>query len=312
MPQQIIVPKHWASDRPTLLDIATVKAGGGCAGLIDEAARAVPEITHGFARTIKGTTFSCLVRKTLPKGGFRKANAGAVRGRGDYENRQFPCMIFNPRWDCDVAVADRCEDGPEAYIAMEASAMVTGSLMNLATQLYYGVNNDADGFPGLHALVDDAYVHDATGTTGKTSVWGIKWGANAAGWLWGAGGDGIAPSEVRRGDVMDANSKPFTAYIQEILAHVGIQVADIRSVCRIKNISEEANKTLTDAMIGKMLAKLPVGMKPDMLFMTPRSLEQLRTSRSAYHPTGSPVPTPESYEGIPIHPTDSISNAETV
>jgi len=49
---------------------------------------------------------------------------------------------------------------------------------------------------------------------------------------------------------------------------------------------------------------------PDALFMTRRSLEQLRASRTATNPSGSPAGNPDNVAGIPIIVTDSILDTE--
>ena len=51
-------------------------------------------------------------------------------------------------------------------------------------------------------------------------------------------------------------------------------------------------------------------MVPQALFMTRRTLEQLRRGRIAYNMTGAPVPTIDSVAGIPIYATDALINNE--
>ena len=112
--------------------------------------------------------------------------------------------------------------------------------------------------------------------------------------------------------MVDANNNRFSAYIQEMLAHVGVRVGNKYSVGRIKNVTAQAGKTLTDAMIGSLLSKFPVGYMPDALFMSRRSLEQLRASRTATNATGTEAPTPTEAHNVPIIPTDSILDTEAI
>jgi hypothetical protein len=51
-------------------------------------------------------------------------------------------------------------------------------------------------------------------------------------------------------------------------------------------------------------------MFPDVLFMTPRSLYQLRASRTATTPGGTPAPIPTEVFGVPIQVTNQIRNNE--
>lgn len=316
---------------PTLLDIAKINAAGGLAELLDEAARPVPEVTGkaiflgqekqvpnvGDMRTIKGTQYKTLIRTSLPAAGFRDANEGVVSTQSVFENRLVEAFILNPRWQCDKAVADANEDGPEMYIASEASAMLMSSLMALGKQFYYGrgTGGHAKGHPGLLQSVDPALVVDATGTTDNvaSSVWGVKFGDNDVRWVLGQNGQ-LGVSDVRIESVVDPAdaAKRFTAYVQELLSWIGLQVKSRFSICRIKKLTTDANKGLTDALLAQALTTFPTGWRPDVFFTSRRSLEQLRKSRTATNATGAPAPTPTDYEGIPLIPTDSILDTETL
>lgn len=317
---------------PTLLDIAKINAAGGLAELLDEAARPVPEVTGMFfgangqmqsarmvgdMRTISGTQYKTLVRTSLPTAGFRGANEGVTSGQSTFENRLVEAMILNPRWECDKAIADACEDGPQAYIATEATAMLTAALMALGAQFYYGntaVGGDSKGHPGLLQSYDATnMVIDATGTTDDvaSSCWMVKFGPLDVQWVLGKEGQ-LDVSDVRLETVAQSSdpTKKYSAYVQELLSWVGLQVRSRNSIVRIKKLTTDSGKGLTDALLGRALALFPTGWYPDAVFCSRRSLEQLRTSRTATNATGAPAPTPTDYQGIPIIPTDSIRNTE--
>lgn len=311
---------------PTLLDMAILNGSDAVAGLIDEASKAHPEITGmingvrlgnvGASRTIKGLHYKTKVRKTLPTSGFRNANEGAAATKGVYENRLVETYILNPRWECDKAVADRYEDGPEAFIAEEGTGITEASMQTLATQFYYGAANggDAKGHPGLIDSYDSTnMVVDAGGTTATTgsSVWAVRWGLKDAIWVWGNDG-ALELSDVSLERILDGSSNPFTAYCQELLAYPGLQVGSLRSIGRIKKLTADSGKGLTDALISQLLSKFQVGFLPDVLFMSRRSLQQLQASRTATNPTGAPAPFPTESFGIPIAVTDAIINTEAL
>jgi hypothetical protein len=70
-------------------------------------------------------------------------------------------------------------------------------------------------------------------------------------------------------------------------------------------------------MIYQALSAFPAILKPSAIFMTGRSMRQLRQSRTTYNPLGTPAPIPSFVEGyaganIPIHRTEAISNTETI
>lgn len=316
---------------PTLLDIMIRNGSDMLTGLVDEAVRQVPEITGkvvvrgqtiavpgvGAARTIKGRQYKTRVRTALPSVGFRNANAGVTPTKSTIENRLVETFILNPIWKCDKAVADSSEDGAEAYIAEEAQAILASALMALGKQFYYGAagGGDSAGHPGLLDAVDATMVVDAGGTTATTgsSVWGVKFGTQNAQWVMGQNGS-LDLSPVRIADVIDPNdsTKQFTGYVQELMAFVGVQVLNKFSVCRIKKLTEDSGKGLTDALLGQALSLFPVGYAPDAFFLSRRSLKQLRASRTATNATGAEAPTPTEYENIPLIPTDSIIDTEAL
>ncbi len=313
---------------PTLLDIAKHNGSDDVVGLVEEAIRAVPEISGsviyrgkslvipnlGAARTIKGRQYKTLIRTALPTVAFRNANEGSASTKSTYENKLVETFILNPRWECDKAVADSHEDGAESFIALEGIGMTAAAMMALGKQFYYGRGTaDAKGHPGLIDSVDSGMVVDATGSTANTgsSVWAVKFGPQAVQWVYGEKGS-LEMSPVREESIADSNGNRFTAYIQELLAYAGVQVLDRYSAARIKNLTAQAGKKLTDALLAELLALFPVGKMPDAFLLSRRSLEQLRASRTATNATGAEAPTPTEFEGVPLVPTDSILNTEAI
>ncbi len=301
---------------PTLMDIAIANGSDMAVGLIEEVLTAAPEVQYGAARTIKGLNFKTLVRTALPTANFRNANEGAAPTKSGWENRLVECFILNPNWECDKAVADSYEDGREAYIALEADGQMRASMITLGKQFYYGAlsGGDAKGHPGLLDAYDATnMVVDATGTTASTgsSVWAIKFGPQAVQWVYGNGGE-LMIEDAQTVRLTDADGNPYTGYRQELLARPGLQVASKYACARIKKLTEDSGKGLTDALLADLISKFPVGFRPDYLFMSRRSLKQLKKSRTATNETGKPAPTPVDYEGIPIVPTDSILDTESL
>ncbi len=315
---------------PTLLDIAKRNGSDSVVGLIEEVIPAFPEISGmhaipgkgmvsipsvGASRTIKGRMYKTLVRTALPTVGFRDANQGVAASKSTYENRMVETFILNPRWECDVAIADQSEDGPQAFIADEAVAMTRASFIALAKQFYYGRNTggDAKGHPGLIDSVDSSMVVDAEGTTAGTgsSVWAVKYGPQFVQWVYGEEGS-LDMTDPRIESIEDDNGNRFSAYIQELLAYPGLQVASKHAIARIKDLTADSGKSLDDDKLANLVQKFPAGIVPDVLFMSRRSLSQLRNSRTATNVTGAPAPYPTDWEGIPIAVTDSILDTETL
>lgn len=298
---------------PTLLDIAIANGSDAVVGLIEEVVKAHPELELGAARTIKGLNYKTLVRTALPTVGFRSANEGYAASKSTFENRLVDTFIFNPRWECDKAIADAHEDGAQAFIALEASGIMEASMIALCSQFYYGTSSDAKGFPGLIAAYDSAMEVDAGGTTATTgsSVWGVRFGAKDVQWVYGNNGS-LALSPVAEARILDGSSNPYTAYVQELLARPGLQVASKYSIGRIRDLTADSGKGLTDALISQLLSKFPVGRPPDLLLCSRRSLSQLQSSRTATNATGAPAPFPTESFGIPIRVTDAIVDTEAL
>jgi hypothetical protein len=303
------------ADMPTLLDLAKRSGNDLAVGLVDEAARFHPEIAYGLVKTIKGLLYKTLVRVSNGTAGFRHANEGAVVSKSKTINKIVETFFLNPRWECDKAVADTSEDGRDAYIADEADAMFEAAITTLCSQMYYGrgTGGDAKGHPGLIDSVDSSLVLDATGTTASTgsSLWAVRWDTKGVSWVYG--GDGkLEVSDLMIARLTDSNGNPFTGYVQELLAHAGIQVLDKFAVGRIKNLTKDVGKTLNDAKVGELISMFPVGKKPTMMFCSRRSLEQLRSSRTATNATGAEAPTPTEVQNIPIYATDAILDTEAI
>lgn len=302
-----------ATGNVTLLDIAKRNASDEVVGLIDETSKATPEVRMGAARTISGTQYKTRVRTGLPSGDFfRNANEGAEAGKSEIENRLVETMIFNPNWQCDKAVADASEDGREAYILEEAEGVMSAAMQNVGSQFYYGTGNSAKGFPGLLAAVDSDMEYNASGDSNKTSVWGVRWGRRDTQLVVGEeGGFKLDPVTTTRLEDDDGNH--FTAYIQEMLTWLGLQVGSKYSIGRIKNVEDDTN-TLDDDMLAELVDLWPAGQQPDVIYMNGRSHKQLKKSRTATNATGAPAPWPQNVQGkygqIPIQVTDSITNSE--
>jgi hypothetical protein len=307
---------------PTLLDIVKANGNDAMVGLVDESLKLHPEVGQGASRTMKGTSYRTRVRTALSgtDGSFRDANAGTTRLSHTYENRLVECFISEPRIEVDKAVADAYEDGAQAYIAIEAAGALEATLQGLGKSFFYGRNatfGNAKGFPGLIDSVAAAMVIDAGGTTDNvgSSVWFVSFGPQAVQWVWGLNGQlGIGP--VRIESIIDPNdsTKKFDGYVTSMLCRPGLQVANIFSVCRIKKLTTDSGKGFTPALAAQALQKFQENGRPapQLAFATPRSLEQYRASLTSYSTEGTPVQPVTNAFGIPIFPTTSLSNIETL
>lgn len=309
-----------------LLDVVKANSPDIIYPIVDEIGQIVPEITGRSAnpmitdtpqiasgRTMEGTLYEILVRTALPDVSFRDANQGTAVTKSQHELRQFRCHTMTPRWSVDSVVVDKSKEGLGVLMAREARAHMMSALIHCCKQFYYGTTNDAKGFPGLLSQYDsDNMTHDAEGTGDATSsVWGVKFGPEFVQWIFGNNGRFNVP-EIRVVDQADEDGNEYTAFLQELVAHIGLQMGNKYGVGRIKNIhASDSGKTLDDDMLAELLSLPPEGYEFDVLFMNKRSLKQLRASRTATNTSGAPAPFPTEAHGVPIIVTGHITSTET-
>ena len=311
---------------PTLLDIAKLNNDDGLIPIIEETIVKVPELTVLPAIDIPGQSYNTLVRTALPSVGFRNANEGVAPTKSTWENRLAETKIVDASVEADKAVIDNHRRGVDDFFAKEAAGHMLAALKSLGSQLWYGTETaygtstalaPTKGFAGALAAYDSTgRMIDAGGTTAATgsSVWFVRKGEEFVRWIFGQDGklDFDAPEKVR---LTDGNGNPYTGWRMPLLAYIGVQfVAPKDALIRIRDITEDSGKKLTDALISQAWALTDAADPSEWeLLMTKRSQSQLRDSRTATNPTGAPAPLPkESAEGIPINITNGLINTETL
>lgn len=302
----------------TMLDLAKLNGSDAVVGLIEENLNVAPEARIFPARTIKGTSFKTLIRKSYPKPSFRAANEGTEPLKSVYENKLVECYYLDGQLEMDVAVAQADEMGEAHALALEADGVAMGSLQKIGSQVWYGTGTggDAKGFPGAVSVVDSAFVHDAAGTTANTgsSVYGVKLGDKFCSLIFGLG-NVFSLGEWRK-QFITRSSKELEAWKNALQGWIGVQWVNKNALCRIKKLTEDSGKGLTDKIGATILSKLPVGMKPDYWFMSRRSLRQLQESRATATNNDSNAVRypglPTEMNGIPIIVTDSILDTEAL
>jgi len=306
----------------TLLDLAKLNGADPIVGLIEEVATASPEVVTIPARTIRGTSYKTVARNSRPTVAFRQANEGTAATKSNFTERLVECFILSARIEVDKAVARGYEDGEAALQAIEAAGVMRAALSTVGSQTIYGTSSGAKGFFGLQQLIatfGDELVLDAGGTTDNvaTSVYAIKAGNTGVQYVYG-NGTTFDLGAFREGDATDAAGNRFAALIADLTAWIGLQCVNKYAVGRIKDITTDNGKGVTDAKIAELLSKFPIGETPTHLLMNRRSAFQLQTSRTMTASTKQEAFTgilpgrPTESFGIPIIITDSIGNTETL
>ncbi len=298
----------------TMLDVSKINGSDAAVGLIEENLIVAPEAAMFPARTIAGTSFKTLIRSALPTSQFRNVNEGVEPTKSTYINKLVETFYLDQQMELDVAAAQGDELG-EAHAQMtEADGHGRAALQKIGAQVWYGTGSggDAKGFPGAVAVVDSAFVTDAGGTTANTgsSVYGVKLGTKFCELIFGR--NTVLNVGQWRQQTITRASKEMTAWKNSLEGWIGASWVNKNALCRIKKLTADSGKGLTDTLLGKAISILPVGYDPDYWFMTKRSREQLRASRTATNPTGAPAPLPTDAFGIPIIITDSLLNIESL
>lgn len=266
------------------------------------------------ANASQGTQHKYLKDTTAASGGFRAINAGLDYTASDQTLVTLDLKVLSANVRVDQQIAKAYPGGVEAFMDFEGSRSIRKAMAVAEAQFFYGTSNDANGFGGLvaNAYIDalaDGMVYNAGGSAALTSVYLLRTGPDGVELVLGRDGS-IDVGETKE-QMLVVSGAEMPAYFRVQEALMGFKMGGAYTVGRIANLAA-ATYTLTDAMIYEAFAKFPSSRMPNLILMNRRSLKQLRASRTATSPTGTPAPIPTEVEGIPIIVTDGISNAETV
>jgi HK97 family phage prohead protease len=302
----------------TLIDVAKLDAGIG-APLISEVAVLAPETRVFPVDVISGGSVELSVNLTSATVGFRNANEGTTPSIGTFETRLFQTQVIEHPVVIDIQGVLNASKDPARVMAATARTVLEGVMKHIGVQTWYGgtaqSGTDAKAAPGLLAQSNTATTHvvDADGSTALTSVYMVRLGDSYCDHVYG-NGTTLNMGEWMEETVESAAGKKLRALVSYLSGRVAPRLSNKNALVRIKKVGTDNNKKLTDLLLYSAYEKfLSLGQEPNAIFMTPRSLEQLRASRTATSEDGKPAPIPDSWgPGIPIYLTNSISHAETV
>jgi len=307
-----------------MYDLAKKAGCDSITGLIEGNVLRYPEARLFPAKNIAGTSYPTITRTDYPAPGFRNVNEGTNTLKSSYERKLVSCAFLDGQLEVDEAVVTADDGGVVGIMESEASGLMRGTLRAIGKQTWYGVSNDAKGFPGAQAVVDSSLIVDAAGTTASTgsSVYLVNLSPQGVSMVFGEGRLLTMPEWIRQRVTRD--SKQLFAWVSNISGWVGCQWTNTNALGRIKNLTEDSGKGLTDALVQDLLAKFPedADLSNAKLFMTRRSARQLQKSRSATSVSNLgprtaggievAAPWPTESCGIPIELTSSIVNTETI
>lgn len=309
----------------SLMEVAKRNGTSNIVGLIEEVTTFAPEMMELMGITIPGTSYKTRIRKSYPNVGFRAANQGTPLTASTYDNARKECFIVDAQIQVDQAVADAPEEGgADLLLSDESIGVMRQLLITMGRQVWGGIQAGSKyGFQGLASQVDSTLDLGKGGVAANSSsVFGVWNNEQGVHFVFG-GNKGIDMAENWRiQQVLDANSNPYTAYVNNLYGWIGLAMNHTKSVGRLAGCDgTTAAKTVSDSNLATLLAAFPIGYKPSKWFMSRPSALQLQLSRSfvsgtngtitgadAKSSTGREVtaPWPTESNGIPIVITDSI------
>lgn len=312
------------------LDLAKANSNDAVGGIIEDLTNVSPELGVFPVEDLGPgqINYETLHRVSRPTVSFANAGEGFDASKSELRLVPHECFRFGGRIECAKHIADNWRRGGAAgYQAFESKGVMEEALKTIGKQIWYGISTDAKGFPGLKAFTPfgGAYTYNAAGTTATTasSVYFVKFGEEYIQLM--AGRARNASNIIELPDfiiesILDANSKKMWGYTSELSSYLGLQTASPHSVVRICNLTADSGKTLTDAKMNAALRLFPANFRPDAIFMSRRSNQQLQDSRTVTlygQGTTRPnqelvAPKPTSFEGIPIVESDNILNTDAI
>lgn len=305
-----------AIERITSADILKMNNSEEIIGIIEEIIVTKPELDVLAACPVSKTFYNTLVRTALPPVAFRETNTGREEQKSTLTTSEVRCKFLDASWSMDKAVALECEWGVDAALTMEASGALESAFNVIAKQTWYGTSADAGGFIGISSLLgslSNPRVLNVGGNTANSasSIYAVCTSPNQVAYAWGQNGVISSGSieSVRINDTADPK-KIFWGYAQDVSAWVGLQIPTTSFIARACNITEA--KPATDSTIAKLLQLFPAARKPNALFMSAKTLEQIRAARTATNETGREAPYPTEIFGVPIYVSEAIVDTETI
>ena len=297
---------------PTLVDIAKLDAGSGYP-VIDETIHRSPELENFPADTIDGATMELTVLTTLPQLNFRGANQGVARVKPEWSTKIFQTAILEQQIAIDVNGVLKSSKDQARTLVSHSKPFMGATIKKIGQSIWYGTSYDTQSFPGLTSQYSSDVAHEvsAGGSSALSSIWFLCLGEEHLQVLFGNNATILMQDDWKEETAYDASGNPFLAAVNWINARPGLRLANKHAAIRISGIGTAAGKTANDSLLGAglQLAR-QLDVDPTHIFMTPRSAEQIRLSRTAVNIKGIPAPRPTDFEGIPIIETNNLSNAE--
>lgn len=255
------------------------------------------------------------------------------------------------------------KDAGYTFFDLQTQLKMIADLRHIERCIFQGTALDAKGFPGLKELCpfiagntlaltdapeDTDYaksVVNAAGTTADvaSSVFSVVFGEMDVQLVIGndQGGELLEMSEIIQQMIAPNSAEPTKTSLHNVAqvhGFIGLSIGGFTkltpdqtvptqfSARRLANVTPDNGKGVTDAKLQALVASHGDGLRPNRLFMSPRSGQQWAASRSATSVSvflggmsnaqaGSvslQAPPPDNFEGIPVTYTAAIKNTDAI
>lgn len=335
----------------TLKDLTAARGTDMAVGVVDNIINVAPEMDVLLGRPIGGIEFKALIRTAIVNSAsFRKVNSGVPLGASSYDRKRWNCFAFDIQMRTDQMLVEAEENenmsGPD-FLSQEVVSAMRAKALYLGKQIYQGTLNDPLGFPGMidffttaRTQVDsrtgrkiNQYIEGGGTVAGACqNVWFVKMGPQGYHLIFGKGA-GIRANPIMLLQVLSPDGLGHQmAFCHNIYGWIGAAMPQYHAIGMIGNINPTQSapvngaltytNPLTDALVTGLFPLFPIGIKPDLCFMTQLAAASLQNSRAVTNFVDSAdrgftkgiAPTADfpthlpTMGNIPIVITDSIAN----
>lgn len=269
------------------------------------------------------------IRTGIPTPTWRQFYQGVDPSKSTYAQVDETMGMMEARSVVDVKLAN-LEANKDQFRLNEAAGQLEGMDQTMAAALVYGnVGTDPKTFNGLTprfnliSATSGTNIIDAGGTsTDNTSIWLCGWSPRTGFGVFPKG----SPAGVQREDkgvqeVLDANSKRYSAYEEKFMWDAGLVIKDWRYFVRIANVDVsdlvgESSAADVLKLMTKAVHKVPSLGGARFCFYANRTVAtmldiQAQNKANVYLTIGEEEGRPKvSFRGIPIRQVDQILDTE--
>lgn len=293
----------------TLSELVAGKGYDASQGIVEEVAKAVPELAFFESLLIPGTSFQGVAQVSDPTTGFREVGTGIAASDEGYRLDTFNLGVLAGLVQRDKAAFDADVRGRDAALSAAAVSLVRSGMKTLAAKVWAGATSGAEKFAGAASIAKSALTVDAGGT-GGVSAYAVGRGLDKCHLVFNESSPLLTSATLDWKEGVMGDNVP--SYWCDLTCWAGFACRNQNAVARIKGL--DASKSLTDEMLAELVSKYAEandGMNPDAIFCTFGQRLALQKSRGVNVSTGRnaivvPAGVPLEYAGIPIYATNSI------